>query len=192
MALFNHSLLAVTTAKPPWVRPRESLFIDVEVNRKVVHVMVDTEPTHNFVMKEKAKELGLIFVTSNMTLKIINCLPTNVNGLTPRVSLTLGGWKKVTNFLVVPINVFDIVLGLDFWYEISAFILSHLNQLNIYDLGGSCIVPLIHMAQSGIHLFAMQFIKGFMKGKPIFLAAVREIIDNGGYKKVKDLPSCIQ
>ncbi|PHT91027.1 hypothetical protein T459_06140 [Capsicum annuum] len=114
MALFNHMTLAALAAKKHSVRARESLFVDGKVNGRAVRIMVDTGATHNFVTEEKAKELGLAFVTSDSMLKTVNCLPTNVNGLAPRVSLTLGGWKGETDFSVVPMDVFDIVLGLDF------------------------------------------------------------------------------
>ncbi|PHT84835.1 hypothetical protein T459_13278 [Capsicum annuum] len=155
MALFNHMTLAALAAKKHSVRARESLFVDGKVNGRAVRIMVDTGATHNFVTEEKAKELGLAFVTSDSMLKTVNCLPTNVNGLAPRVSLTLGGWKGETDFSVVPMDVFDIVLGLDFWYEINAFISPRLNQLAICDEGGSCIVPLIRVAQSGTR-FSME------------------------------------
>ncbi|PHT78431.1 hypothetical protein T459_16483 [Capsicum annuum] len=174
MALFNHMTLASLAAKKHSVRARESLFVDGEVNGRAVRIMVDTGATHNFVTAEKAKELGLAFVTSDSMLKTVNCLPTNVNGLAPRVSLTLGGWKGETDFSVVPMDVFDIVLGLDFWYEINAFISPRLNQLAICDEGGSCIVPLIRVAQSGTRLSAMQLVKGFKKGEPTFLATSME------------------
>ncbi|KAF3674003.1 putative polyprotein P3-like [Capsicum annuum] len=189
MALFNHMTLAALATKKHSVRPRESLFVDGEVNGRAVHIMVDTGATHNFVTEEKAKELGVAFVTSDSMLKTVNCLPTNVNGLDPRVSLTLGGWKGEMDFSVVLMNVFDIVLGMDFWYEINAFILPHLNHLAIYDVGGSCIVPLIRVAQSGKRLSAMQLIKGFKKGEPTFLATLMEIV---GWQEAELVPSCVQ
>ncbi|XP_047267518.1 uncharacterized protein LOC124897941 [Capsicum annuum] len=189
MALFNHMTLAALAAKKHNVRARESLFVDGEVNGRAVCIMVDTGATHNFVTEEKAKELGLAFVTSGSMLKTVNCLPTNVNSLAPRVSLTLGGWKGETDFSVVPMDIFDIVLGLDFWYEINAFISPRLNQLAICDMGGSCIVPLIRVAQSGTRLSAMQLVKGFKKREPTFLAALMEIVD---CQEAELVPSYVQ
>ncbi|KAM3344010.1 hypothetical protein P3S68_026101 [Capsicum galapagoense] len=189
MALFNHMTLAALAIKKHSVRARESLFVDGKVNGRAVRIMVDTGATHNFVTEEKAKELGLVFVTSDSMLKTVNCLPTNVNGLAPRVNLTLGGWKGETDFSVVPMDVFGIVLGLDFWYEINAFISPRLNRLAICDEGGSCIVPLIRVAQSGTRLSAMQLVKGFKKGEPTFLATLMEI---GGCQEAELVPSSVQ
>ncbi|XP_047260179.1 uncharacterized protein LOC124893108 [Capsicum annuum] len=183
MALFNHMTLVALSAK------KQSLFVDEEVNGRAVHIMVDIGATHNFVTEEKAKEIGLAFVTSDSMLKTVNCIPTNVNGLAPRVSLTLGGWKGETDFSVVPMDVFDIFLGMDFWYEINVFILPRLNQLAICDVGGSFIVPLIRVAQSGTRLSAMQLVKGFKKGEATFLVTFMEIV---GCQEDELLPSCVQ
>lgn len=146
MELFNHISLTTIDVKLPCVRPRDSLFADIEVNGKTFYIMVDTRATQNFVTEEKDKEFGLIIMSSDTMLKILNCLSTNINGLAPRMSLSLGGWKGVTNFLVVLMDVFDILLGLDFWYVINAYILPRLNQLSICDSAGSYIVPLICVA----------------------------------------------
>ena len=71
-------------------------------------------------------------------------------------------------------DVFDIILGLEFWYEVNAFISPHHNQMHISDTGGSCVVPLIRVPQNGMHLLAMKLIKGFKRGEPTYLATLIE------------------
>ncbi|KAH0638032.1 hypothetical protein KY289_037947 [Solanum tuberosum] len=90
MALFNHMTFAELVAQPTSVRPRESLFVNAKLNGKDVRIMVDTGATHNFVTKERAKDLCLNYVTNNMMLKTINSLTTTVHGFTLKVLIDLG------------------------------------------------------------------------------------------------------
>ncbi|XP_049382777.1 uncharacterized protein LOC125847126 [Solanum stenotomum] len=190
MALFNHMTLAVLAAQQGSVRPRESLFVNAKLNGKDVRIMVDTGATHNFVTKKSATDLCLNYVTSDTMLKTVNALPTTVHGFAPTVPIDLGGWKGLTDFTIAPMDVFDVILGLDFWYEVNAFISPRLNQLHISDAGGSCVVPLIRVPQNGVHLSVMQLVKGFKRGEPTFLAAlVRGVGDS---IEAATLPHCIE
>ncbi|XP_055814138.1 uncharacterized protein LOC129883521 [Solanum dulcamara] len=190
MTLFNHMTLAALAAQPPKIRPRESLFIDAKMNGKDVRIMVDTGTTHIFATEERAKDLGLSYVSSDTLLKTVNAIPTTVHGVAPKVRISLGEWAGLADFTVAPMDVFDIVLGLDFWYEINAFISPCLNQLHIKDDGGSCVVPLIRVPQSGMHLSAMQLVKGFKKGEPTFLAALIGVAEDS--LEAVPLPLCIK
>ncbi|KAH0743133.1 hypothetical protein KY290_031126 [Solanum tuberosum] len=152
--------------------------------------MVDTGATHNFVTKERAKDLCLNYVASKTMLKTVNALPTTVHSFAPKVPIDLGRWKGLTDFTIVPMDVFNIILGVDFWYEVNAFISPRLDQLHINDAGGSCVVPLIRVPQNGMHLFAMQIVKGFKKGEPTFLATLVGGI--GDSIEAVALPPCIE
>ena len=131
MALINHISIATLAAKPASVRPCESLFIDAKLNGKDVLVMVDRRAIHNFVTEQKAKDLGLSFVASNTKLKSVNTTPTTVHGFAPEVPIELGEWIGQTDFTIAPMDVFDVLLGLDFWYEVNVFISPRHNQLHI-------------------------------------------------------------
>nr|XP_010315745.1 uncharacterized protein LOC101248530 [Solanum lycopersicum] len=190
MELISHISIAALVAKPASVRPRESLFVDAKLNGTDVRIMVDTGATHNFVTEQKARELGLSYVASNTKLKTVNATPTTVTGFAPRVPIELGEWAGQTNFTIAPMDVFDVILGLDFWYEVNAFISPRHNQLHISDTGGSCVVPLIRVPQTGMQLSAMQIIKGFKRGDPTFLATLIE--DTGSCPEAVPLPPCIE
>uniref|UniRef100_A0A3Q7I7Z1 Reverse transcriptase domain-containing protein n=1 Tax=Solanum lycopersicum TaxID=4081 RepID=A0A3Q7I7Z1_SOLLC len=190
MALISHISIAALAAKPAGVRPRESLFVDAKLNGKDVRIMVDTGATHNFVTEQKAKKLGLNYVASNTKLKTINATPTTVNGFAAAVPIELGEWAGQTDFTIAPMDVFDIILGLDFWYEVNAFMSPRHNHLHISDVGGSCVVPLIRVPQTGMHLSAMQIIKGFKRGEPTFIATLIE--DAGSCDEAVPLPPCIE
>ena len=113
MALINHISIAAFLAKPASIKPRESLFVDAKLKGKNVRIMVDTGATHNFVTKQKAKELGLNYVASNTKLKTVNATPTSVHGFAMKVPIDLGDWTGLTDFTIAPMDVFDVILGLD-------------------------------------------------------------------------------
>ena len=112
-ALFNHISIAALAAQPASIKPRESLFVDAKLNGKDVRIMLDTGATHNFVTEQKAKELGLNYVASNTMLKTINATPTFVHGFAMKVPIDLGDWTGLTDFTIAPMDVFDVILGLD-------------------------------------------------------------------------------
>ncbi|XP_070048663.1 uncharacterized protein [Nicotiana tomentosiformis] len=169
---------------------RKSLFVDAKFNGKDVRIMVDTGTTHNFVTEEQTRELELVFLSRDTLTKTVNALPTTIHGFAPNMHIDLGGWQGLTDFTVAPMDVFDIILGLDLWYEINALIVPRINQLHISDPGGSCIVPLVRVPQNGMHLSAMQLVKGFKKGEPTFLATLTGIVENS--LEAVALPPCIE
>uniref|UniRef100_A0A3Q7EX39 CCHC-type domain-containing protein n=1 Tax=Solanum lycopersicum TaxID=4081 RepID=A0A3Q7EX39_SOLLC len=135
IALISHISIAALASKPASVRPRESLFVDAKLNGKDVRIIVDTGATHNFVTEQKAKELGLSYVASKTKLKTVNATPTTVHGFAPKVPIELGEWTGQTDFTIALMDAFDVILGLDFWYEVNAFISPRHNQLHISDTG---------------------------------------------------------
>ncbi|XP_015168928.1 uncharacterized protein K02A2.6-like [Solanum tuberosum] len=190
VGMFNHITLAALAAQPASIRPRESLFVNAKLNGKDVRIMVDTGATHNFVTKERATDLCLNYVASDTMLKTVNALPTIVHGFAPKVPIGLGGWKRLADFTIAPMDVFDIILGLDFWYEVNAFISPRLNQLHISDAGGSYVVPLIRVPQNRVHLSAIQLVKGYKRGEPTFLAAL--VGGVGDSIEATTLPHCVE
>lgn len=114
--------LAALVSQSANVSPRKSLFIKAKVNGKDVRIMVDTRATHSFVTVKKAMELGQSYVSSDTMLKTINALPAIVHGFNPKVPIDLGGWTGFTDFAISPMDVFNIILGLDFCKEVNAFI----------------------------------------------------------------------
>ncbi|KAG5611404.1 hypothetical protein H5410_022685 [Solanum commersonii] len=124
MVLFNHMTLAALAAQPASARSRESLFVNAKLNGKDVRIMLDTGATHNFVKKERAKDLCFNYVASDTMLKTVKHPPFHID---------LGRWKGLKDFTIAPMDVFDIILRMDFLYEVNAFILPRLNQLHISD-----------------------------------------------------------
>nr|XP_033513994.1 uncharacterized protein LOC117278617 isoform X1 [Nicotiana tomentosiformis]XP_033513998.1 uncharacterized protein LOC117278617 isoform X2 [Nicotiana tomentosiformis] len=145
-----------------------SLFVDAQLNGQSVRFMVDTDATHNFVSEAKAKSLRLVFGPSSSVLKTVNAKPTNVKGIARNVQLNLGAWQGNVSFFFASLDVFDLVLWLDYWDAVKAFICPFLNQIYIYDPRGPCVVPAVRVTQVVSLLSAIQIVKGFKEeGAPV-------------------------
>ncbi|XP_075084628.1 uncharacterized protein LOC142167942 [Nicotiana tabacum] len=175
LAQMSHTLLGVVMSKDPRLREKGSLFVDAKLNGQSIRIMVGIDATHNFVTEAKAKSLGLVFGPISSMLKIVNADLTNVNGVARNVQLNLGAWQGSVSFFVAPMDVFDLVLGLDYWDEIMAFISPSLNQIYIWDPRGPCVVPTVRVPQVVSQLSAIQIVKGFKMGEATFLVVVAEI-----------------
>lgn len=122
LAQMGQTLLGAVMGKEPRLKQKGSLFVDAKLNGQPVRIMVDTGATHNFVTEAKARSLGLTFSPSSSLLKTVNANLTNVNGVAHNVQLNLGAWQGSVSFFVAPMDVFDIILGLNYWDEVMAFI----------------------------------------------------------------------
>ena len=84
--------------------------------------MVDTGAEVNIMTKTTTTRLGLCYSTSNAQFRTVNAPLTPVNGVAHGVSITLGEWQGKTNFTVAPLDLFDIILGQEFFQACHAAI----------------------------------------------------------------------
>lgn len=76
--------------------------------------MVDTSMEANIISKAATTKLGLNYSPSNNHLKTVNAPPTPIYGLAHGVDITLGKWHGKTNFVIAPLDIFDIILVQEF------------------------------------------------------------------------------
>ena len=94
------------------------------------------------ITKMAAERLGLNYMPSNTRLNTVNAPPTPVCGVAQGVSITLGKWQGKTNITVTPLDIFDIILGQEFFQRCHTMIDPYLQRLMVMEREGSCIVPL--------------------------------------------------
>ncbi|KAA0059255.1 uncharacterized protein E5676_scaffold84663G00040 [Cucumis melo var. makuwa] len=75
--------------------------------------MVDSGATHNFITEAEARCLRLRWEKDEG--REFRCLP--IVRLVKRTTIKLGGWKGPVDFVVVKMDDFDVVLGMDFLLE---------------------------------------------------------------------------
>jgi hypothetical protein len=103
-------------------------------------------------------------------------------GIAYAVSLKVGEWLGKVNFLVVPLDDFDIILGNEFFVLAKAIPMPFLGGMLIMDESQPCFVKAVRKELPSLHkgskdgvLSTMQLKHGLRKGEITYLAALREV-----------------
>ncbi|TYK27683.1 uncharacterized protein E5676_scaffold225G00120 [Cucumis melo var. makuwa] len=94
------------------------LYVDTWINQKQTKgTMVDSGATHNFITEANARRLRLRWERNSEKMKAVNSIALPIVGLVKRTMIKLGGWKGPVDFVVVKMDDFDVVLGMEFLLE---------------------------------------------------------------------------
>ncbi|XP_059437724.1 uncharacterized protein LOC132170646 [Corylus avellana] len=157
------------------------MYVPVEANSSKSTAMLDTGATHNFVAARMITRLGLKLSKCPSKLKAVNSEAQPVVGIAHAVSLKVGEWTGEVNFLVVPLDDFDIILGNEFFVLAEAAPMPFLRGMLIMDKAHPCYVKAIkeapppHGSSKDGALSAMQLKHGLRRGDVTYLAALREV-----------------
>ena len=119
-------------------------YVDITINRGPARAMVDTGAEVNIMTKTTATRFGLRYSPSNAQLRTVNVPPTPVSGVAHGVSIMIGEWQGKTNFTVAPLDIFDIILGQEFFQECHTVIDHYLQRLLVIEKGETCMVPMVN------------------------------------------------
>ncbi|KAK0594587.1 hypothetical protein LWI29_037966 [Acer saccharum] len=148
------------------------MFVNASINGKAVRAMLDTGATHNFVSIDEAKKLGLKATNGGGTIKAVNSPAKPIAGIAKAVLVSLGTRSGKLDFSVVPMDDFQVVLGMEFFDQVHAFPFPVGNSLSILDGSKTCMVSAERMAKvESKALSALQFKRG-LKKDPSFLATL--------------------
>ncbi|KAI3470592.1 hypothetical protein Pfo_027255 [Paulownia fortunei] len=154
--------------------------------------------THNFITEEEANRLGLRWSRGEGWLKTVNAKAQSLNGIVKNVELCLDTWKGQVDFSVAPMDDFKVVLGMDFLRKVTAILITSFNSVCILEKGAPCMIPTIDPIEGysqgakaeSRQLSGMQITKGVKRGKPTYLATLKEEVP--AITKEEDLPPIIQ
>ncbi|KAF7850451.1 hypothetical protein BT93_L5492 [Corymbia citriodora subsp. variegata] len=150
----------------------DMFFIELEVCGITLYALVNTGASNMFMTTEVAKKLGLEVRPNGRHFKTINSEDLASRGTTPKVEVQIGGWKGKIPFEVVPLDDYDLILGMQFFNQARAMI----------DLGFKCIIVLDPKCPSMVPM-----LKGVMNTKMI--AAVHLLNKNlKAAKRMADQP----
>ncbi|KAK3023565.1 hypothetical protein RJ639_044950 [Escallonia herrerae] len=90
------------------------MYVDIKVNGKAIRAMVDTGATHNYISSTEVERLGLTLEKGCGRVKAINSAAQPVAGIARSVLIKIGPYEGRTNFLVVIMDDFKLILGLEF------------------------------------------------------------------------------
>lgn len=91
------------------------MFVSATINGQAVHALFDTGATHNFILKDEDKHLGLEVTKEEGTMKVVNSPTKRIAGTTQGVRVTLVTWSGKLDFSVVPMDDFKMVRVIKFF-----------------------------------------------------------------------------
>nr|GEV73282.1 hypothetical protein CTI12_AA187700 [Tanacetum cinerariifolium] len=109
------------------------------INCVKVRALVDYGATHNFMADDEAKRLGINATKGNGTNKAVNYAVKEFHGVAKDVPANIGEWEGTIDLLMVPMDDFNVVLGLEFLDRVRAFPMPFSNSLCILDGGNTCM-----------------------------------------------------
>ncbi|XP_043700305.1 uncharacterized protein LOC122651025 [Telopea speciosissima] len=155
------------------------MYVEVHINGKPSRAMIDTGATHNFVSMEEAKKLGLKVSKEGGWLKAVNSQARPIECVARGVEMSIGTWKGTVNLSVVPMDDFQVVLGMEFLRRVKAIPMPFISTVCIMEEGAPCMVPTVQGTKEGPKLLsAMQLEKGVKKGEDTYLATLLEEKEN--------------
>ncbi|XP_010531750.2 PREDICTED: uncharacterized protein LOC104807978, partial [Tarenaya hassleriana] len=164
------------------------LYADVEIRGKLVPAMFDTGASHNFMDVGEASRLKLKVDGNGGTVKAVNSPAQTASGLVRDVRIRIGDWTGKTDFTILPMDDFRVVLGLTFFRSVSTFIPAATTALVIVDKDIPTVVPLRSVpSPSTPTLTATQFKRG-VKSSDCFIATLREL-NNADETEKSDQPA---
>ena len=147
------------------------MFVDAIINSKPARgTMVDSGATHNFISEQEARRLELKVEKDAGKMKAVNSEALPIVGVSKRVPLQLAEWTGSVDLVVVRMNDFDVVLGMEFLLE-HKVIPMPLAKCLIVTNNNPTVVPADIKQPSGVRMIsALQLKKGLSREEPTFMA----------------------
>ena len=95
--------------------------------------MVDSGATHNFVATREATRLGLELEEDISRIKAVNSKAQKIQGVAKNVPMQVGDLKGTCSLLCVPLDDFNLILGVDFLLKAKVALIPHLGGLVVLE-----------------------------------------------------------
>ncbi|KAK2979824.1 hypothetical protein RJ640_010715 [Escallonia rubra] len=144
------------------------MYVDIKVNGKAIKAMVDTGATHNYISSTEVERLGLTLEKGYGRVKAINSAAQPVAGTARSVLIKIGPYERRTNFLVVIMDDFKLILGLEFLRDTKTTVMPCTNSLAM--LGSKpCVIPTVSPRAGERSISALQLKKGLKRDETTYL-----------------------
>ena len=110
-------------------------FVEGRIRGNTIRALVDTSDTHNFVSLDEVARLGIKPTKGSGTIEAVNSTAKPTHGVAKDVWAKIGQWEGEIDYLTVPMDDFQVVLGFEFLDEVPAFPMPFANSLCILDGG---------------------------------------------------------
>ncbi|KAK3041284.1 hypothetical protein RJ639_001386 [Escallonia herrerae] len=171
---------SLTEEKPKDMPPKKKsnvpgkglMYVDIKVNGKAIRAMVDTGATHNYISSTEVERLGLTLEKGCGRVKAINSAAQPVAGIARSVLIKIGPYEGRTNFSVVIMDDFKLILGLEFLRDTKTTVMPCTNSLAM--LGNKpCVILTISPRAGERSISALQLKKGLKRDETTYLAMLR-------------------
>ena len=108
-------------------------FVNMKIAKGTLLTMVDCGATHNFIGEDTARKVGLKFKPIQAKLKAVNSPPDYVIGVAEKTPIEIESWHANVDFMVVKMDDYEAVLGMEFFKEFEVMVVPHMRKLYIYD-----------------------------------------------------------
>ena len=155
------------------------MHVHVVVNGLQVKDVVDSGVTHNFMATKKASKLGLKLEDDTNQIKTVNSKAQKIHGVSKNVLMQVGDQNGTCSLLCVPLDDFDLILGIDFLLKAKVALISYLGGLMVLDEIQSYFMQVLRAKDSdkGQHemLSAIQLKKSLEQGQKTYVTTLIEI-----------------
>ncbi len=101
----------------------KTLHVQVEIDRYIIEGLVDTGASMSVMAAAVVREMGMMpLVIGSESYKIASGVVTQALGRIDEVAVTIGGVNCTMTFMVVDIDSYDMLLGLDFLMKIGVVV----------------------------------------------------------------------
>ena len=91
------------------------MYVDLLTSGQKIMALINNRATHNFISMRETARLGLKLAKDDSKLKAMNNQAQQTHGLAKNMGIQMGDCKGTINFLSVPLNDFDFILGNNFF-----------------------------------------------------------------------------
>ncbi|XP_026452267.1 uncharacterized protein LOC113352688 [Papaver somniferum] len=155
------------------------MYVGVKINGEWVSAMADTGATKSFIHPNVAMALNLTVTSAASTIKTVNSEPQASRGKVRNADVQVGEWKGKLDFLVMVMDDFDLILGMNFFCAGKASSLPHRNGILIQHPQYPCFIPIVRQSEPDKTLkpclSAVQVNDGMRQGLATFLCVFVEI-----------------
>ncbi|KAJ4716876.1 hypothetical protein OWV82_011833 [Melia azedarach] len=152
------------------------MYTSVHLNGLKIRAMIDTGATNNFLVVREVQCLGLNVEGSSCAVRAVNSSDIVVQRIAIS-SLRVGDWEDKVCISILPLEDFDLILGIEFLVGAMAYVMPQMRSLLITG-NTPQLVPCEFLENGRVWLSlqsSIQFTKGLKKREISYLAVLVEI-----------------
>nr|KAJ0228187.1 hypothetical protein LSAT_V11C100024200 [Lactuca sativa] len=150
------------------------MFVEAKVNGGYTKALVDIDASHNFLVEDEARKLGIKYTKNISWLKVVNSLSKPIIGVAYGVPFKIAESEGTIDLTVVHMDDYCMVLGMDFLDNVQPWSFERNDTMHITKGSIIHIIPLKRNRIGSRILSTMQLDKGLKKSEIRFMTTLKE------------------